>query len=132
MPRVARHRAVATRDTIQNLWAMAERDGECTIRLHSREDCMNVRNKLYAHRSRLQKHAAAHVGVQASHLDNYTFHFEPKEDGWYFTICASPPIEFDLIVPDDMPEEAILHLDTWDDDEYLNPPIDYIPVKIHA
>ena len=103
MPRRPNVLAITTRDSIANLWLMAEKAEEVSILVPSREACHAIRNKLYAHRTRLRKAALSHTGVEASHLDHFTFTFhpEPGTTKWRFTITTQDLIEFELIIPDD-------------------------------
>lgn len=100
--------AIATRDSIANLWLLAERDGEVTIRTSSERACINIRNRLYKHRESLRKQNAALQGVHASHLDNFKFTFKAETEGehrvmtgkWLLTITYDEIVEFELLLPE--------------------------------
>jgi len=94
MPRVAANIAVAAKDTIASLWALAHSEGSVTIFPKSERDCYNIRNKLYAYRARERKTSAAHTGIEASALD----HLKPT---------YGPVIKYPGIVPKD------IHPDSW-------------------
>lgn len=105
--------AVATRSSIASLWAMAETHNTVQILLPSYSACLNIRNKLYAHRAALRRQAAALVGIEASHLDAFKFTFSLLEHDtehpgkWLFTISYEVEVEFELILPDNITEEEL-------------------------
>lgn len=115
MPRPKNIHAVATRASIASLWAMAETHNTVQILLPSYSACLNIRNKLYAHRAALRKQAAALVGIEASHLDSFKFSFqqlevetqEPQQPKWLFTISFEVEVEFELILPEGVTEAEL-------------------------
>lgn len=117
-------KAVATRDSIANLWTLTELQGEVTIHCESRRHAYLIRNKLYAHRSMLRKSAAAHTGTAASTLDGYKISFGPLEgydegeenNKWWLTITYHDIVEFELVVDDTVADEKIPHFDVIDDE----------------
>lgn len=122
MTRIAASRAIATKTSIAALWAYAESQGTVTIRLSSRAAAINIRNKIYAHRAALRRATAAHTGIEASHLDVFTFElveeFVDGADGypiptsrWLFTITLDLVVEFELLLPDDYDPGPIPHFD---------------------
>lgn len=122
MPRSRLVKAVATKDSIANLWALTELQGEVTIHINGRREAYLIRNKLYAHRAQLRKMAATHTGVEASTLDGYKITygpFEPAGDDppkWWLTISHHDIVEFELVVDDDVEEAAIPHFDVIDEE----------------
>lgn len=124
MPRVPLLRAVTTKDSIANLWTLAELHGEVTIQVPSKQAAYNVRNKLYAHRAMLRKQALAHTGTLASHLDGYSFELGPSPDDpdkHYLKITAHVLIEFELIIPDwwEVDDSLLEGFDILDEDHTL-------------
>lgn len=117
--------AIATKDSIANLWLMAERDGFVTIRVPSERACINIRNRLYKHRETLRKQNQAIQGIHASHLDNFKFQFRAEvqvDDGpsrptgkWLLTITYDEIVEFELILADDYDTSTLPSFDTPDD-----------------
>ena len=102
MPSVPSHRAIATKATIEILFAMAQADGECTIHLDSHHAALLVRRKCYAYRSQVRKNSRALTGIETSPFDAYTFPMGELESGkWWLTITSSETVEFELIVPAD-------------------------------
>lgn len=115
MPSVPNIRAIATKESIATLWAMAEQQGEVTIRVASRHACYLIRNKLYKHRAYLRKQAQAHVGVEASHLDGFKITYREEDEAtgkWFLTISYDDVVEFELILPDDFDLSTLPHFDT--------------------
>ena len=111
MARPSNIHAVATKSSIAALWAMAETHGSVSILLPSHVACINIRNKLYAHRNALRKQAAAHVGIEASHLDSFKFQYAQldgdHEFKWMFTISYDVEVEFELILPEGITEDEL-------------------------
>lgn len=132
MPAVPRLRAIATKDSVANLFAMAETDGEVIIRVDSENACLRIRNQLYKHRTGLRKQSHNLLGIEASHLDGFKFSFwrevaptleNPYElvptGKWSLRIAYDVQIEFELLLPDDYDLDTLPHFDTINDDEFV-------------
>lgn len=118
MPRKSPLVAVATKSSIASLWSLAEINGEITIRLRSQREARNVRSRLYSYRANLRKSALSHTGIEASSLDSYVPRIYPElsetgqtTDFWLLTIDTGEVITFEVLLPEDFPEEDIPHFD---------------------
>lgn len=118
MVRPTAARAIATKTSIDALWATASAQGEVTIRVDSHHHLMTIRQRLYAHRGALRKQSAAHLGIEASHLDGYKISYWPETQGpvetgrYFLRIAYDSVVEFDLILPDGTDMEDLPHFDT--------------------
>lgn len=111
MPRVKPSIAITTRDSIANLCALAEAEGSVILFPKSRQDCWNIRNKLYAHRAQLRRSAQQHTGYATSPLDDFKFKFGPIKkcpvpvppnihpQSYYFTITREDTVELTIARP---------------------------------
>lgn len=131
MPLQPAVRAVATRDSIANLWAMAEATGSVTIRVASKRHCYLIRNKLYKHRATLRKNSHALQGIEASHLDGFKINYWEETQWeqivgdlqshnvptgqWLLTISYDEMVEFELLLEEDYDMTTVPHFDTLDD-----------------
>lgn len=123
MPRVAKHLAVAAKDTIASLWSMALSEGSITIFPKTESDCYNIRNKLYAYRSRERRRAREHTGADVCAYDSLKPTYGPvsrypgllpagiHEDAWFLSITRDDIVE--VLVPRTRQAE---HLDAPVDD----------------
>lgn len=107
MPRIPFSRAIATRDSVANLFAHAERHGEAIVLLPSEAACYRMRNALYGAVSKSRRHARELTGSGKGMYDDFAYSFFPYEgldeaySGWYqFLITHSKLVEFILLVPD--------------------------------
>ena len=107
MPAVPLFRAVATKASIANLWALAEADGEVTIFTDSEYKILQIRNKLYAYRSRLRKNNLSLTGVETSTLDGFGFEYGANrsatspDQAYYLRITYGDEVEFTVLVAED-------------------------------
>lgn len=100
MPRVPLRDAITTRDTIANLWALAEAEGELHWRVRTRAEAYAIRNKLYAYRSQLRRSAFAHTGIPTCTLDQFKPTIRQNEDGyWYMSISRRDVVDLEILVP---------------------------------
>ena len=122
MTRPATIRAIATKDSISNLFAIAEANGTAQVRVMGSSAFYRLRNACYAHRTSLRRSALALQGIEASHLDAFKFDYRLEEDGYYyFTISYDVIVEFEFIVPESW-EGDLPHFDTGFDAFVEQPP----------
>lgn len=126
MARPTNIRAITTRDSIANLWSLAESQGEVTIYVADERAAYLTRNKLYAHRTRLRRQSMAHVGIEASHLDGFGFAYgllnpDDPTGKWYLTITYDIIIEFELVVPEGLSPDQLPHFDRSHEDPPQTP-----------
>jgi len=112
------YRAIATKASIQSLFAIAEAEGEVSIWVDTEHACTVIRRKCYAYRAQLRKGNVSLTGMETSAFDSYTFPYAQDNISgrWKFTITANEEIEFELILPED-PVKPIPHFD-WIDPEH--------------
>lgn len=115
MTRPKNSEAIATRDTIANLWALAAAKGEARLRVPSRSAAFNVRNKLHAFRAELRRQAQAHTGFHASSYDKFKVLHREELDlnlaptGYYLvSITTKDFIEFELLTGPTPPRDPVI------------------------
>lgn len=108
MPRGTAYTAIATKSTIEALFAQVETQGSLLLRFPDFRAMTVFRQRLYSYRSKMRKQMMENHGTEVTHLDSITIAWSDEHDPdlgrktgkILLELSYDAPVEFELLIPD--------------------------------